>query len=136
MSATHSRILATPPPENQPGFFGKLPARGDFVSRRLDHKFRAGFDEWLQKSIAISQRQLGEGWLPAYLNAPIWRFVLGPDLCGEAPAIGVMMPSVDRVGRYFPLVLAAQLPSCRAACRRAACSIRRRTGSRRPRRRS
>jgi type VI secretion system protein ImpM len=82
------------------------------VSRRLDLKFRAGFDEWLQKSIATSQRQLGEGWMPAYLNAPIWRFVLGPDLCGEAPAIGVLMPSVDRVGRYFPLVLAAQLPGC------------------------
>ncbi len=107
-----SRILGTPPTENRPGFFGKLPARGDFVARRLDHQFRRHFDEWLQRCMATSQRQLGEGWMQSYLNAPIWRFVLGPNLCGEAPAIGVMMPSVDRVGRYFPLVVAVQLPDC------------------------
>lgn len=96
----------------QPGFFGKLPARGDFVGRRLDEAFRHGFDTWLQRSIATSRRQLGDGWLPAYLNTPIWRFVLGPGLCGAHPSAGVMIPSVDRVGRYFPLVLAAQLPGC------------------------
>lgn len=95
-----------------PGFFGKLPARGDFVGRRLDQSFRTAFDGWLQKSIATSRRQLGGAWLPAYLNTPIWRFVLGPGLCGEVPALGVMMPSVDRVGRYFPLVVAVQLPGC------------------------
>ena len=104
------------PPETeaapQPGFFGKLPARGDFVGRRLDQAFRTAFDDWLQKSIATSKRQLGAAWLPAYLNAPIWRFVLGPNLCGSTPSLGVMMPSVDRVGRYFPLVVGAQLPGC------------------------
>ncbi len=111
-SEAQSQVLSTPPPDARPGFFGKLPARGDFVSRRLDHEFRAHFDAWLQKSIATSQRQLAEAWMESYLNAPIWRFVLGPGLCGSPPAIGVMMPSVDRVGRYFPLVLAAQLPDC------------------------
>ncbi len=50
--------------------------------------------------------------MQAYLNAPIWRFVFGPNLCGSAPTLGVMMPSVDRVGRYFPFVIAAQLPGC------------------------
>jgi len=101
---------AVAPPE--PGFFGKLPARGDFVSRRLDDTFRHAFDTWLQNSIATSKRQLGTAWLPAYLNTPIWRFVLGPGLCGEAPSAGVMIPSVDRVGRYFPLIVAAQMPGC------------------------
>lgn len=95
-----------------PGFFGKLPARGDFVSRRLDEAFRSAFDTWLQRSVATSKRQLGPGWLPTYLRSPIWRFVLGPNLCGEAPALGVMIPSVDRVGRYFPFIIAAQLPGC------------------------
>ena len=108
VSATQTASEAPP----QPGFFGKLPARGDFVGRRLDQAFRNAFDGWLQKSIATSKRQLGAAWLPAYLNTPIWRFVLGPGLCGAAPALGVMMPSVDRVGRYFPLVVAAQLPGC------------------------
>ena len=110
------RTKPTPAPEAsvdpQPGFFGKLPARGDFVGRRLDQAFRTSFDEWLQKSITISKRQLGAAWMPAYLNTPIWRFVLGPNLCGAVPSLGVMMPSVDKVGRYFPLVLGAQLPGC------------------------
>ena len=101
-----------PAPDPQPGFFGKLPARGDFVGRRLDQAFRTGFDEWLQKSITTSKRQLGAAWMPAYLNTPIWRFVLGPNLCGTVPSLGVMMPSVDKVGRYFPLVLGVQLPGC------------------------
>lgn len=95
-----------------PGFYGKLPARGDFVSRRLDEAFRSAFDGWLERSIATSKRQLGSGWLPTYLRSPIWRFVLGPNLCGEPPVAGVMIPSVDRVGRYFPFIVAAQLPGC------------------------
>ena len=118
-STWQSTWRAKPPPlpqeaaiDPQPGFFGKLPARGDFVGRRLDQAFRTDFDDWLQKSITTSKRQLGAAWMPAYLNTPIWRFVLGPNLCGEVPSLGVMMPSVDKVGRYFPLVLAAQLPGC------------------------
>ena len=27
-----------------------------------------------------------------------------------APVVGLMVPSVDRVGRYFPLTVVAQLP--------------------------
>ena len=96
----------------KPGFFGKLPARGDFVSRRLEPSFRNGLDSWLQRCTETSRRQLGTGWLAAYLNTPVWRFVLGPDLLGPLPSAGVMIPSVDRVGRYFPLVLAVQLPGC------------------------
>src|SRR5690606_25648223 len=31
-------------------------------------------------------------------------------LCAEAGYVGVLMPSVDRVGRYFPLIAAVELP--------------------------
>ena len=101
-----------PEPQAAPGLFGKLPAKGDFVSRRLDPAFLDGFDQWLQRCTAVSKRQLGAAWLPAFLNTPIWRFVLGPGLLGDLPTAGVLIPSVDRVGRYFPLVLAVQLPGC------------------------
>jgi type VI secretion system protein ImpM len=99
------------------GFFGKLSTRGDFVCRRLAPAFKSTLDKWLSTSIATSKRQMGDAWLPAYLKAPLWRFVLGPGIAGPHPAIGVMMPSVDRVGRYFPLVLAAELPECRTPVR-------------------
>ncbi|MGH7152936.1 MAG: type VI secretion system-associated protein TagF, partial [Acetobacteraceae bacterium] len=46
-------------------------------------------------------------WLPAWLEAPVWRFSLAPAICGARSAIGLMLPSVDRAGRYFPLTLAA-----------------------------
>ena len=99
-------------PEVGPGFYGKLPARGDFMTRRLARPFLESWDDWLQAAISCSREQLGEDWLPAYLTCPVWRFVLGAGLCGDHAAAGVLMPSVDRVGRYFPLVLAAPLPDC------------------------
>lgn len=95
--------------EAGPGLFGKLPSRGDFVVRRLQPACRNALDDWLQACIFTSQRALGEEWLKNYLNAPVWRFALQPGVCGPAPLAGVMMPSVDRVGRYFPLVIAAEL---------------------------
>ena len=50
---------------------------------------------------------MGEDWLAAFLEAPVWRFVLSAGLCGERAALGLMLPSVDRAGRYFPLTFAA-----------------------------
>jgi len=96
------------------GFFGKLPARGDFVTRRLTRDFTDPWDAWLQDAIAISAQQLGADWLDTYLTAPIWRFLLSPGICGQGPMLGIMMPSVDRVGRYFPLTLAVTLADCAA----------------------
>jgi len=91
------------------GFFGKLPARGDFVCRRLQRDSTDPWDGWLQDAVAMSAQQLGDGWLDTYLTAPIWRFLLSPGICGELPMLGVMMPSVDRVGRYFPLTMAVTI---------------------------
>jgi type VI secretion system protein ImpM len=92
------------------GFYGKLPMRGDFLSARLPQSFIAPWDDWLQRAIATSRELLGEAWLPAYLSAPIWRFLLAGGVCGRHAVIGVLMPSVDKVGRYFPLAVAAALP--------------------------
>jgi len=89
-----------------PGFFGKLPALGDFVSRRLDSDFINSWDAWLSEGISASREQLGANWLKAYLTSPIWRFLLSPGNCGSCSWAGIMMPSVDSVGRYFPLTLA------------------------------
>jgi len=86
------------------GVFGKLPARRDFVQNGLPNGLMALIDPWLQKAVAESRRALGEGWLDAYLAAPIWRFWLGAGVAGQT-VLGALMPSVDGVGRYFPLCL-------------------------------
>lgn len=85
------------------GFFGKIPARGDFVRGGLPSSFVNPWDSWLQSVMPQSQALLGDGWLQAWLEAPVWRFVIGSGICGPAAVLGVFMPSVDRVGRHFPL---------------------------------
>ncbi len=97
------------------GWYGKIPALGDFASRRLPVPFIQAWDAWLQSSLAASQRALGDQWLSTYLSAPIWRFMLMPGACGENAWIGVLMPSVDRVGRYFPLTIAANVDTSAGA---------------------
>ena len=93
-----------------PGFFGKLPGLGDFVSRRLSREFIDRWDGWLQQAIAVSRDQLGEAWLDNYLISPVWRYVLSRGVCNDMPWAGILMPSVDRVGRYFPLTIATAMP--------------------------
>lgn len=99
------------------GFYGKLPARGDFVTRRLSRGFIEPWDAWLQSGLASASDQLREQWPAPYLEAPLWRFLIGAGLCGKEAVAGVVMPSVDSVGRYFPLTLAAPLADCIAPTR-------------------
>jgi len=92
------------------GFFGKLPSHGDFVRRRVADDFVAGWDAWLQSCLAQSRETLGDGWLDTYLTSPVWRFALAPAVCGGAAVAGLLVPSVDRVGRYFPLTVVWPTP--------------------------
>lgn len=89
-----------------PGFFGKVPEVGDFVSRRLPQDFIQPWDLWLQSAISCSREQLGQEWLEVYLTSPIWRFAVSAGVAGPDAWAGVLMPSVDRVGRYFPFTVA------------------------------
>lgn len=89
-----------------PGWYGKLPGAGDFSSRRLPAAFIQAWDTWLQDGLSHATTALGEDWLEVYFVAPIWRFWLLPGLLDVRGWAGLMMPSVDRVGRAFPLTLA------------------------------
>ncbi len=98
-------VLTTP--GGLSGFFGKLPARRDFVTSALPHAFTEPWHNWLEDGLAGCQDRLGATWLDAYLNMPIWRFALAGCVCGESAVAGIMIPSLDRVGRHFPLTIAA-----------------------------
>ncbi len=92
------------------GLFGKLPAKRDFIALNAPSDFLAVYEKWLQGGLTASRLELGNRWQEAYLNAPIWRFWLGGAHGGQTVA-GAFMPSVDGVGRYFPLtVFAAASP--------------------------
>ena len=97
--------------EAVPGWYGKLPGVGDFISRRLPEEFVRPWDAWLQDVVVTTRTSLGPGWIGRYLTMPIWRFVLVSGLVAQTGWAGVLMPSVDRVGRRFPLTIAVALPS-------------------------
>ena len=91
------------------GFYGKLPAKGDFLTRGLPREFIDRWDDWLQTGMNDSRQSLGDGWLQTYLTSPLWRFVVSANTLSAAPWAGVFMPSMDKVGRYFPMMIATEL---------------------------
>jgi type VI secretion system protein ImpM len=91
------------------GYFGKMPNRGDFLSRGLTRDFLDPWDDWIQAALSESRLRLSDQWLETYLTSPLWCFSIGAGLCGGRQWTGVLMPSVDAVGRYFPLTIAAPL---------------------------
>jgi type VI secretion system protein ImpM len=93
------------------GLYGKAPAFGDFVVRRLPSAFLRPWDEWLSRSIAVSRQQIGEGWTQAYLSSPPWRFALDPGLAGPTGWLGVLASSIDQFRRCYPITAAIQLPA-------------------------
>lgn len=92
------------------GFYGKLPAYGDFIQKRLPQNFVNPWHEWLQTGMLAGREQNPDNWMTYYLNCPAWCFVLSGGVCGDQPVAGVTIPSVDRVGRYFNFTMASILP--------------------------
>jgi type VI secretion system protein ImpM len=89
------------------GWYGKVASLGDFTLRGLPPEFVQPWDTWLQQGMRDSRMRLGKDWTGLYLQAPVWRFALAPGVCGRASVAGVVLPGVDRVGRHFPLTVAA-----------------------------
>jgi type VI secretion system protein ImpM len=83
--------------------WGKLPAHGDFVARGLAAGERDLLDDWLSASLADARAGLGERFETVYDQAPPWRFAWR-DGDGGWQA-GAMAPSMDAVGRRYPLLV-------------------------------
>jgi type VI secretion system protein ImpM len=86
--------------------FGKLGAKRDFIALVTPRRFLEMWEPWIQACMSASRHQLGAQWQNAFLTAPVWRFWLGADISGTT-VVGAIMPSVDGVGRYYPLTLLA-----------------------------
>ncbi|VTU29158.1 type VI secretion-associated protein, family [Variovorax sp. PBS-H4] len=97
-------------PSRRVCWYGKLPARGDFVGRGLPPGWRSDWDGWLQQGLALAAATLDSAALRERLRAfSPWRYLALP-----APGeiwCGILVPSHDRVGRAFPLTLAERLGS-------------------------
>ena len=88
-----------------PGFFGKVPARGDFLARRMPAGFDATWEQFLADLVVAARAALGESWPDDWLTAPLWHFTLGAGLVAPHGATGILVASADRVGRLFPFTI-------------------------------
>ena len=93
------------------GFYGKVPTHGDFVATGLSRTLQAGLDDWIQAGMLALQTARGRDWEKGFRAATVWRFVVDRSVWGQSTVTGVLLPSRDRVGRSFPLVIAAKLGS-------------------------
>ena len=82
------------------GFFGKIPATGDFVAANLPRPFIDRWDRWM--SIELRARP-DEG----ELDPRVWRFTVPAGIFCDQPCAGAWRMSEDRVGRRYPFVVAA-----------------------------
>jgi len=89
---------------NRLGFHGKLPAVGDFVSRGFTKPLCDALDGWLQTALQSAQ---SGGATRASLDAsavPVLLQLRPGALCASG-FVGAVVPSCDRVGRFFPICL-------------------------------
>lgn len=93
------------------GYYGKIPSKGDFVSKGLPRNFTDPWHFWITEALASSKKQLGDTWREHYLTAPLYQYVLSKNLCGNQLWIGVVIPSIDRVGRTYPMTICRTVPS-------------------------
>lgn len=107
--SVNARIAAAIAAGRPCGFYGKVPARADFVGAGLRPETVGHWDAWLQQALAAGEAAIGPGWPELFFVAPLWRFILPAGACGRFTLIGVLMPSVDAVGRCFPLMLGQEI---------------------------
>ncbi len=91
------------------GFYGKLPSHGDFIQRGITDGFVNRWDAWLQEGLARSREALGDPWVSLFLTSPVWRFVLSRGMVDGSNWAGILLPSIDRANRCFPLTIVAEL---------------------------
>jgi type VI secretion system protein ImpM len=106
-------VMTAPPMTDTatlPGWYGKLASLGDFAQRRLPPAWVQSCDAWLSHVMQRSSEQLGERWLQTYLTAPVLRFAWAPGVLDNQWWFGLLMPSCDNVGRYYPLLIAQPRP--------------------------
>jgi type VI secretion system ImpM family protein len=83
---------------DHPAIFGKLPGHGDFISRGISGDLRGAIDHWLSEWLAEARADRGETFESDYEAAAPWLF--------ESPNVtAVLLPSMDAVGRLFPLLV-------------------------------
>ncbi len=102
---------ARPVQDGGVGLLGKCPCEGDFISLGVDTPVREALFSWLERAVGW-EREYQPGLLASLEgHAPPRAFLLRSDQpqARDRVLVGLLSPSRDRVGRYFPLALFAEL---------------------------
>lgn len=86
------------------GFFGKIPATGDFVAWNLPRTFIDRWDRWMSMELRARPDE-GE------LDSRVWRFTVPAGIFGDQSCAGTWRMSEDRVGRRYPFSIMALGPA-------------------------
>jgi type VI secretion system protein ImpM len=92
------------------GFYGKIPAVGDFLSRRLPREVVLACDEWARQGLHDLRTRDPEGWVDRYQRSPAWSALVPAPMARGFVLLGAIAASHDRVGRRFPLWLLLAMP--------------------------
>ncbi|MFE8646275.1 type VI secretion system-associated protein TagF [Sphingomonas sp. NCPPB 2930] len=90
------------------GWHGKLPSSGDFTGRGLAYGIVSALDTWLQSGL-VQLRHRHPDWQYFFSHSPTWSFLLPGGMLCPQPLVGCLMPSHDKVGRAYPLVVLRSL---------------------------
>jgi type VI secretion system protein ImpM len=92
---------APPPVQVVAGLFGKLPSQGDFVRVNAAPVLTGGLDRWLEDNLsALHGAGVDLPAVPLRLFTPL----------GRGALMGSLLPSRDKVGRAFPLLVFLVVP--------------------------
>lgn len=91
------------------GWYGKMPAAGDFVRRRLGSEVVNWWHRWLEQALPQLKREPSSQQV--YFHAPIWNFALPASHGSSMVQLGCIAPSRDRVGRLYPLLVSLYVPT-------------------------
>ena len=97
-----------------PGFFGKIGAAGDFVSRGWSVDLRSALDGLFQHTL-LDMQQRGADLHALVETAPPVSLCIRPGVLFEGGLCGIVCLSQDRVGRVFPLTMGWQTDAASAA---------------------
>lgn len=92
------------------GYYGKLPQRGDFLYFNINRQFKVVLDNWFQNGLRLLQSAYSESWEHVFMKGAHWRYAYYTPTISDNAFVGVIIPSLDRSGRYFPFSIMATLP--------------------------
>lgn len=86
--------------------FGKIPRIGDFLRVGSVGPSGEAFKQWMEHGLGFAESGTDGSWLRSYQAGATYAFVFRPPSPGDM-LVGVIKPSVDSVGRRFPLAVYA-----------------------------